>query len=145
MLDFWNVKRQWQNHQKIKSLLYSLNTLSGVTSEWCPSPRLCARAHIQGCNGNKSLATCGRFDRLEIWTPYLPHQKQTYYLYVLSGRCWLYFNCIKYLVCWEILLDRVFSSSSKVYFCNYEQIVCKIYVNLRRIDTSYVRKYVKCS
>jgi len=30
--------------KKIKSLLYSLNTLSGVTSERCPSPRLCAKA-----------------------------------------------------------------------------------------------------
>jgi len=30
--------------KKIKSTLYSLNTLSGVTSEWCLSPRLCTRA-----------------------------------------------------------------------------------------------------
>jgi len=30
---------------KIKSLLHSLNTLSGVTSERCPIPRPCARAH----------------------------------------------------------------------------------------------------
>jgi len=29
--------------KKIKSLLYSLNTLSGVTSERCPSPRVCAK------------------------------------------------------------------------------------------------------
>jgi len=29
--------------KKIKSSLYSLNTLSGVTSERCPSPRLCAK------------------------------------------------------------------------------------------------------
>jgi len=29
----------------IKSSLYSLNTFSGVTSERCPSLRLCARAH----------------------------------------------------------------------------------------------------
>jgi len=28
----------------------------------------------QSCNGGKSLAMCGRFDRLGIWTPYLPHQ-----------------------------------------------------------------------
>jgi len=33
-------------HQiKNKSLLYSLNKLSGVTSERCPSPKLYARAH----------------------------------------------------------------------------------------------------
>jgi len=30
---------------QIKSSLYSLNTLSGVTSERCPSQRLCAKAH----------------------------------------------------------------------------------------------------
>jgi len=29
----------------IKSLLYSLNSLSDVTSERCPSPRLCTRSH----------------------------------------------------------------------------------------------------
>jgi len=31
--------------KKIKSSLYSLNTLSGVTSEWCPSPLLCTKVH----------------------------------------------------------------------------------------------------
>jgi len=31
--------------KKIKSLLYSLNTLLGVTSERCPSARLCAKTH----------------------------------------------------------------------------------------------------
>jgi len=39
----------WPNHatsnKKIKSLLYSLYILSGVTSERCPTPRLCAKAH----------------------------------------------------------------------------------------------------
>jgi len=34
----------FQNEIKIKSSLYSLNNFSGVTSERCPSPRLCARA-----------------------------------------------------------------------------------------------------
>jgi len=29
----------------------------------------------QGCNGGKSLATCRRFDRLGIWTPYLQTPK----------------------------------------------------------------------
>jgi len=34
--------------KKIKSSLFSLNTLSGVTSERCPSPRLCAEGpHIK--------------------------------------------------------------------------------------------------
>jgi len=31
--------------KKIKSLLYSLNTLSGDTSEQCPSPQLCTKAN----------------------------------------------------------------------------------------------------
>jgi len=40
----------------------------------------------QGCNGGESLATCGRFNRLEIWTPYLSHQTQTsYHLWHVSG------------------------------------------------------------
>jgi len=30
------------------------------------------RSTHQGCSGGESLATCGRFDRLGIWTPYLP-------------------------------------------------------------------------
>jgi len=34
------------SNQKIKSSLYSLNTLSGVTSERCRFPWLCATAHI---------------------------------------------------------------------------------------------------
>jgi len=69
---------------KNSNLYYSLNTLSGVASE--------RRAHLrgfapmaqtgthQGCSDlsdGKSLATCGRFDRLGIWTPYLPLQRQT--------------------------------------------------------------------
>jgi len=33
----------------------------------------------QGCSGGESLAKCGRFDRLGIWTSYLPHQRQTSY------------------------------------------------------------------
>jgi len=60
-------------------MLYSLNILSSVTSQRCPSPRLCARAHNQGCSGGESLATCGRFDRFGIWIPYLPYQRQTSY------------------------------------------------------------------
>jgi len=34
-----------QFKKEIKSSLYSLNTLSGVTSERCSSPWLCAKAH----------------------------------------------------------------------------------------------------
>jgi len=33
------------------------------------------RSTHQGCSGDESLATCGEFDRLGIWTPYLPHQR----------------------------------------------------------------------
>jgi len=33
----------------------------------------------QGCSSGESLATYGRFNRLGIWTPYLPHQKQMPY------------------------------------------------------------------
>jgi len=39
-----NVVDTTSNHKKINSSLYSLNILSGVTSERCPSPRLCAKA-----------------------------------------------------------------------------------------------------
>jgi len=33
----------------------------------------------QESSGGKSLTTCGRFDRLGIQTPYLPHPRQTSY------------------------------------------------------------------
>jgi len=33
--------------------------------------------HFKGCSDGESLATCGRFDRLGIWTPYLSDQKRT--------------------------------------------------------------------
>jgi len=51
---------------KIKSSLYSLNTLSDVTSERCPSLRLCTRAYTSSYSGGESLATCRIFDRLGI-------------------------------------------------------------------------------
>jgi len=54
--------------KKIKSLLYSLYTLSGVTSEpRCLSPRICAKVHTSGCNGSVSLAMCEKLYRLGIW------------------------------------------------------------------------------
>jgi len=37
-----SVQHHVFQEKKIKSSLYSLNALSGVTSERCPSPRLCA-------------------------------------------------------------------------------------------------------
>jgi len=43
----------------IKSSLYSLNTLSGVASERCPSPRLCARDHTL-----KVAAVASRWQRV---------------------------------------------------------------------------------
>jgi len=32
----------------------------------------------QGCSVGESLVACVRFNRLGIWTPNLPHQKQTF-------------------------------------------------------------------
>jgi len=54
------------NTLAIKSSLYSLNTLSGVTSERCPSPQLAPGPTLQWLSGGESLATCGRFDRLGL-------------------------------------------------------------------------------
>jgi len=45
ILQYLSYKSQLKP-KKIKSSLYSLSTLSGVLSEWCPSPQLCAKAHI---------------------------------------------------------------------------------------------------
>jgi len=47
----------------------------------------------QGCSGGESLATCGRFDRLGNWNPYLPHQRQTShhlrYFIVMDSIIWI--------------------------------------------------------
>jgi len=72
----------------LKSKYPAFNTLSGVMSERCPSPQLCSKAHtIKAATARgESLATCGRFDRLGIWTSYLPHLKRTsYHLCYLAG------------------------------------------------------------
>jgi len=57
----------------------------------------------QGCSGGELLATCGRFDRIEIWTPYIPHQKQTLPLFKYDSffcqRLWMSF--IKCFVAFE--------------------------------------------
>jgi len=93
----------------IKSLLYSLNTLSGVLSERWLSPRLCARAILQGCNGSESLATCGWFNQIGIWTPYLPHPKQTFYhLCHLAGFMWSILQ--KYFCCRSVNILTVCKS-----------------------------------
>jgi len=63
----------------MKSSLYLLNALSGVTSKWCQSLWLCVRPKHQVYSGGKLLAACGRFDMLSIWSPNCPHQKQTSY------------------------------------------------------------------
>jgi len=47
------------NKYNIKSSLYSFNTLSGVMSERCPSPRLCARE-----NTSKVAAVASRWQRV---------------------------------------------------------------------------------
>jgi len=54
-----NNKLQFLFSNQIKCSLYSLNTLSGVTSERCPSPRLCARAHT-----SKVEAMASRWQRM---------------------------------------------------------------------------------
>jgi len=58
---------------QIKSSLYSLNNLSGVTSERCQLRGFAPGLTHQNCSGSESLATCRRFDRLGIWTAYLQH------------------------------------------------------------------------
>jgi len=49
--------------------------------------------HFKSCSGGESLATCGRFDRLRIWTPYLSYRKRTaYHLCHLAGTAFLYYS-----------------------------------------------------
>jgi len=46
--------------------------------------------YFKGYSGGESLATYGRFDRLGIWNPYFPYQKQTsYHLCKLAGPSFL--------------------------------------------------------
>jgi len=52
-------------------------------SEQLPFSGLWAKAYSLSCNGGRSLVTCGRFDRLEISTPNLWHQKEI----LPSDRC----------------------------------------------------------
>jgi len=54
----WCNGNEKLSNRKIKSSLYSLNALSGVTSERCPTPRLYARAHI------KVAAVASRWQRV---------------------------------------------------------------------------------
>jgi len=69
------------NHQIKKSNLYYtrfipfwVSRVSGAHLRgFAPGPIL------QGCSGGELLATCRRFDLLGIWTPHLPHQRQTSY------------------------------------------------------------------
>jgi len=57
---------------QIKSSLNSLNTLSGVTSERCPSPRLCAKAHtIKVATVASRWQRVGRLTTCAIWPVYL--------------------------------------------------------------------------
>jgi len=59
------------SNKKIKSSFTRLihfwvsRVISAQPSQLAPRPAL------QGCSGDESLATGGRFDRLEIWTPKL--------------------------------------------------------------------------
>jgi len=60
--------------KKIKALFYSLNTLSGVTSERCPTPRLCAKAHTI-----KVAMVASRWQRVGylIGSRFEPHTSRT--------------------------------------------------------------------
>jgi len=62
------------NKKKIKSSIYSLNTLSSVTSERCPSPRLCAKAHTM-----KVATVASRWQRVVdlIGSGFEPHTSRT--------------------------------------------------------------------
>jgi len=69
---------RYANHKsqikKIKSLLYSLNTLSGVARERYPSPRLCAKAHTI-----KVATVANRWQRVGdlIGSEFKPHTSRT--------------------------------------------------------------------
>jgi len=64
--------RQKSNFCYTRLIPYLVSRVSGAhVRGFAPRP-----TH-QGYNGGESLATCGRFDRLEIWTLFLPNQKQT--------------------------------------------------------------------
>jgi len=60
--------------KKFKPLLYSLNTLSSVTSERCPSPRLCAKAqkrtsyHLCYLAGASNRRYCNYFHEVCCYT-----------------------------------------------------------------------------
>jgi len=102
------LSRRWSRvpaiKVQIKYSLYSIYTLSGVMSERYPFLRLCARAHNQGCSGGESSATCGRFNRLEIWISYLLHQRQTScHLRYLAIMCETL--CEKFWDCLMIILE----------------------------------------
>jgi len=62
---------------QIKLLLYSLIIFSGVTSERCPSPRLCARAHTSTLQRWRFIGNVWEIWSARNLTPYLLHQKQT--------------------------------------------------------------------
>jgi len=52
-------KKNLHQRKENQSSLYSLNTLLGVTSKWCETPWLCARAHTSRLQQCESLATVG--------------------------------------------------------------------------------------
>jgi len=54
-----------------KSSVYSLNTISGVMSERCPSPRLCVRAHTSRLQRWRVVGN--------VWEIWSARDKQTFY------------------------------------------------------------------
>jgi len=66
--------------------------------ERCPFPRLCGRGHTSRFEQWDVIGNVWRYDRIEIWTPYLPHQKQTsYYLCYRSSKTIKIQNALSYM------------------------------------------------
>jgi len=87
--------------QKIKYLLYSLYTFSGVTSERCSSPWLCSRAHPSKF---AAAASCwqrvGDFKQLgRDLNPTHPAPEADYLSLVPSSRFFLFF--FFFLIFWN--------------------------------------------
>jgi len=87
--------------KKIKSSLYLLNTLLGVTSEWCLSLRLCAKAHTA-----KVAAVATRWERVGdlIGSRFEPHtfrtrsERLTTYSFNLNHSFYLQKLCFKIIL-----------------------------------------------
>jgi len=88
--------------KKIKSLLYSLITLSGFTSERYPSPRLCARDHTSRLQRWRVVGNVREIWSARTRTSRTRSERLTTCAVVLSGR-WKY---CKYLNFWHHFLPN---------------------------------------